>query len=79
MMYNMPQIFATRDYLCRVAVAPINVCKDLCIFSTKIVCDKDVYDLAVILMIQNNLTMPKEPSAAVELYTTLRTEFLNIL
>lgn len=72
-MYHVPQVYNASDYLCKVTTEEIEVCKQECIFSDEEpICDEDVFELANLLMTENNLTMTDDPFMAVDLYVTLR-------
>lgn len=78
-MYHMPQVYGTKDYLYPAREEDINICKELCTFPENVPCDKDVYELCVIIMTENGLSVAQEPNNAIDLYVTLREKVLEIL
>lgn len=79
-MYHIPEVYGTKDYLNCVLKEDIDTCKPFCYFINKnIPCDKDVYNLAVLIMGDHNVTLPVNSAEAVELYRFLRRELLLIL
>lgn len=78
-MYHIPQIYDTYDYLQELANEDIDVFNPRGLFADNIPCDRDVYDLCNIIMNENAMFMTSEPFATVELYTILRQQLLNIL
>ncbi|XP_038133904.1 uncharacterized protein LOC119778637 [Cyprinodon tularosa] len=71
-MYALPQLYGTRDFLSLVEDEHIQLCKDECVFRQLIPCDPDVYGLCNILMSESHLTLPRDPYQAVNLYRHLR-------
>lgn len=78
MMFNMPEIYGTRDYLCTLPADSLNVVKDLCLFQN-LPCDREVCELALILMNENGLSIPKDHLNAVDTYIILRSKMLEHL
>jgi hypothetical protein len=76
MMYNTPAEFGAHDYLMPVDPGKIAACKTETIPKGPYPCDQIVFDLACLLMEENNLQMPKDANAAINLYMTLRQLFL---
>ncbi|KAB0795826.1 hypothetical protein PPYR_04655 [Photinus pyralis] len=78
-MYHMPEIYQSRDYLCKVSIEHINLCREFCAVIDEKPCDSDVYELSAILMAENQLALPENPYDAVDLYIILRDMLLNVL
>lgn len=79
-MYYLPEIYVTRDYLVPISGDIISHLQDLPLVTPNTVpCDEDVYNLGVVIMIENNITMPKTVETAVDLYFMLRAEMLNLI
>lgn len=71
-MYALPQLYGSRDFLTPVEDEYLQLCKDECVFRRAILCDSDVYQLCNILMAESHLTLPRDPYQAVNLYGHLR-------
>lgn len=71
-MYALPELYRTRDFLSSVEDEHVQLCKDECIFRLAIPCDQDVYNLCNIFMVESHLTLPNDPYQAVNLYMHLR-------
>ncbi|KAK5647929.1 hypothetical protein RI129_002821 [Pyrocoelia pectoralis] len=78
-MYHMPQLFGTKNYLCQLPRQPVDMFDEHCTFFNNIPCDEDVYQLAAIVMDEERLTIAKEPSSAIHLYLNLRSKMLNMI
>lgn len=77
-MFHLPEVYGTRDYMCRLSSASIKALEDLCLFSN-LPCDSEVCDLAVILMNENQLTVPTDCMSAVNTYITLRSKMMSVI
>ncbi|KAJ4927905.1 hypothetical protein JOQ06_015706 [Pogonophryne albipinna] len=71
-MYAVPDLYRTRDYLSPVEDEHVQLCKNECVFRLVIPCDPDVYELCHIFMGESHLTPPTDPYQAVNLYMHLR-------
>ncbi|XP_070411871.1 uncharacterized protein [Nothobranchius furzeri] len=71
-MYALPQLNGTRDFLSPVEDEPLQLCKDECVFRRPIPCDQDVYELCNIFIAESHLTLPSDPYQAMTLYRHLR-------
>jgi hypothetical protein len=71
-MYRLPALYGTRDYLSHVLPDDIAVCMEECLFRELVPCDRDVYDMSILIMHENELDFPQDPDSAVELYLELR-------
>lgn len=76
MMYNTPAIFGTQDYSIPVDQRKIDACIAEVTAKGAYPCDRDVFDLACLLMDEIGLQMPKDATAAINLYLTLRQLFI---
>lgn len=77
-MFDMPSLYGARSYLLHIPDFAIDALSNQCI-STENTCDEDVYDLCKILMVENGYIQQRNPSAAVQLYKSLRGEILTVL
>lgn len=70
-MYEIPSLYDTVNYIIPV---PKFALEELCSECRYLAypCDKDVYDLCKILMIENNLVVSSDPYEITELYINLR-------
>ncbi|KAL3973486.1 ADP-sugar pyrophosphatase / 8-oxo-dGDP phosphatase / ADP-D-ribose pyrophosphorylase [Sarotherodon galilaeus] len=71
-MYTLPELYGTRDFLCPTEEEHVYLCKNECVFQLTKPCDQVVYELCNILMSQSHLTPPTDPYQAVNLYMHLR-------
>ncbi|KAB0795190.1 hypothetical protein PPYR_12029 [Photinus pyralis] len=74
-MYNIPEVYGTKDYLCNLSSADIGDYEEQCLFHN-CPCDDDFYELCVIIMSENGYVMPKTSTDAVDLYLNLRHQLL---
>lgn len=78
-LYQLPVLYDTIDYMCEVDPEDVVICKDECLFREPIPRDRDVYDMCNIIMNENDLEFPQAPDTAVELYLELRRLLNNLL
>ena len=78
-MYRLPALYGSRDYLCEVLPEEVEMCKLQCLFRELVPCDRDVYDMCNILMRENGHEFPKDPDSSVELYLELRRQINNLI
>ncbi|XP_066497496.1 uncharacterized protein [Hoplias malabaricus] len=71
-MYGLPELYGTRDFLHSAEDEDIHTCKTECTFRQSVPCDPDVYDLCNIIMAESQLTLPRDPYQAIDLYIFLR-------
>ncbi|CAG2247008.1 unnamed protein product [Mytilus edulis] len=77
-LYNCPRNEDTLNFLCPVRPEDVEACLEECLFPEDI-CDKNVFDLACIVMRENHLDKPEDPYAATNLYIELRNIFRIIM
>ena len=73
------QISCIIHHLCNVSIADFNVCREEALFRSSIPCDEDVYEMCVIIMRRDQSEPPSNFSEAVELYTHLQQDILQML
>lgn len=78
-MYELPVLYDTRSYLCKLTQAQLDEQKDECEFRSLVICDSDVYDLCCCLLKRLNLTYPTSPTEAVSTYMALKEELNRLL
>ncbi|KAK9977241.1 hypothetical protein ABG768_019062 [Culter alburnus] len=68
LMYNLPELYQSKDYLNPVDAERLDVInhENVCLWKSDIPCDRDFYDLCILVMEENNL----QPSAAATLSGT---------
>ncbi|XP_019737807.1 uncharacterized protein LOC109523234 isoform X1 [Hippocampus comes] len=71
-MYTLPELYGTRDFLSPVDDEQVQLCKSQCVFRLTMPCDPDVFALCAFLMSRSDLMPPKDPYQAVNLYLHLR-------
>jgi hypothetical protein len=78
-MYNLPELYGTVDYISQVSSAEINICKGICTFRQLVPCDQDVYDLCWEIIGNMGYNFPHDPYSAVDLYLNLRHDVTLLL
>ncbi|KAL3977653.1 SLAM family member 8 [Sarotherodon galilaeus] len=78
-MYTLPELYGTRDFLCPTEEEHVEMCKTECVFRLTKPCDPDVYELCNILMTESHLTPPTDPYQAVNLYVHLRENIVALV
>lgn len=78
-MYIIPELYNSRDYLQRTSPNDRLLCAAGCTFRSSIVCDDDVFRLCCSLMAVQNLNVPKDAYEAVDLYMDLRRLLITLL
>lgn len=73
-MYTIPELYDTGDYLCQVSEENRTNCEGDCIHRHDTACDEDVFTLCTHIMAQNNLHVPVDAFMAIDLYISLREE-----
>lgn len=71
-MYTLPELYGTRDFLSPVENEHVQHCKNECVSRQTIPCDPDVYEPCNIFMAESHLTHPTDPYEAVNLCMHLR-------
>ncbi|XP_019729826.1 uncharacterized protein LOC109518449 isoform X2 [Hippocampus comes] len=71
-MYTLPELYGTRDFLSPVDDEQVQLCKSQCVFRLTMPCDPDVFALCAFLMSRSDLMPPKDRYQAVNLYLHLR-------
>ncbi|CAI5653177.1 unnamed protein product [Oreochromis niloticus] len=72
LMYTLPELYGTRDFLCPTEEEHVDLCKNECVFRLTKPCDPVVYELCNILMSESHLTPPTDPYQAVNLHMHIR-------
>ncbi|XP_053407984.1 uncharacterized protein LOC128559679 [Mercenaria mercenaria] len=78
-LYTVPELCNTRNYLCIKSEDEIDICNDLVEHRTTVPCDVDVYNWCINFMSENNLYLTLEPNDAFNLYLTLRRSIHQII
>lgn len=78
-MYTVPELYDTEDYLCDVSEQDIISCEEDCLHRSDIACDEDVHTLCTYIMAENNLTVSVDAYMAIDLYLTLREKLVRFL
>lgn len=78
-MYLAPNIYGTHSYLQNVEEAEIEICQEECEFREEYPCNRDVYELAHILIEEELREMPTDAHEAIRLYHYLRSKILEAL
>lgn len=78
-MFNLPHLWNSESYLFDVQEEDISVCKDECLFVSKLICNETVFELCHILIEENNLVVTNDVYDAVNLYIELKIFFDRML
>ncbi|KAK9978814.1 hypothetical protein ABG768_020552 [Culter alburnus] len=78
-MYGLPELYLTRDFLTSADTESIQFCKNECTFRRPIPCDPDVNELCNTIISESHLSLPKDPYQAVNLYMHLRDVIRSLL
>ncbi|KAB0804068.1 hypothetical protein PPYR_01038 [Photinus pyralis] len=78
-LYHMPQIYDTTDNICHIPINEISNFDEFCAFPSNCPCDRDVYELSVILMIENDLHLARNAHDATDLYLYLRAKIVDLM
>ena len=79
-LYMLPEMHGTRDFICEVRQQDAIQCKQTCRFRGATPCeDNDIYQLCLALMNENGLTLPRDAYSAVDLYLVLRREIIDMI
>ena len=71
-MYNLPSLFQTQDYLCPVSDNEVTACAEECLFRESIPCEHDMYELCTITARELGLHHPLHTGEALDTYVQLR-------
>lgn len=78
-MYNLPELYGTENFIGKLNDETITShCESECWFLTE-PCDKDVFELCIIIMEEMGLVKAQNPYEAVNLYIKLRNNILLLL
>ncbi|KAG5880860.1 hypothetical protein JTB14_034269 [Gonioctena quinquepunctata] len=72
-MFELPELYGTRDYLFPISQDDIPICKEECKY-IEYPCDEDVHDLCKIIIQEKSLSLQNDSFKCVELYLALREE-----
>ena len=71
-LFKLPALCGTEDYLTDVSPEDMNSCKEVCTFRELVSCDKDIHDLCTLLTAENDLHPPRDPKEGLTLYRMLK-------
>ncbi|ROJ26374.1 hypothetical protein DPX16_12536 [Anabarilius grahami] len=66
-MYTLPELYDTEDYICHILVEDCATCEDQCIHRSDVACDEDIFTLCAHIMAQHHLRLPKDMYTALDL------------
>ncbi|KAK9969978.1 hypothetical protein ABG768_028119 [Culter alburnus] len=74
LMYNLPELYQSKDYLNPVDAERLDVIihENVCLWKSDIPCDRDFYDLCILVMEENNLQPSAAATEALRLYKNIR-------
>lgn len=74
LMYNVPELYLSQDYLHPVDYERVEVIlqEDVCLWKSDISCDADLHELCLLVMEDNNLVFAHDISGTIRLYRDLR-------
>ena len=79
MLYTCPHLNGARDYLCDTTDVRIDACITQCVFPGPKPCDETIFDICMVIMMEEGLRPPTSAEDAVILYQELRRHILNEL
>ena len=79
MLYTCPHLNGARDYLCDTTHVRIDACITQCVFPGPKQCDETIFDLIMVIMMEEGLRPPTSGEDAVILYQEIRRDILNEL
>ena len=71
-MYEVPALYGTQDFLRHISPADIQACKKESLFRSTVPCDTDIYKWCTKVMKTQNLAFPKTHFDSIRLYFGLR-------
>ena len=71
-MYTVPGLFGTHDYLENVREEDVTVCEHECSYRSLYPCDLDVYDICLLIMGQQDIALPRTPYDGIDLFIQLK-------
>ncbi|KAK6494193.1 hypothetical protein HHUSO_G679 [Huso huso] len=78
-MYTLPHLYGVADHLCPSSRDDILNCEEECLTRRNYPCDKTVFELCSLLMVERGLDPPGDIDQATHLYITLKEEIWNLL
>ncbi|KAK1168043.1 hypothetical protein AOXY_G10881 [Acipenser oxyrinchus oxyrinchus] len=78
-MYSVPELYDTQDYLCGITPHGVNACKEDCTFRSTFACDEDVFRLCTLIVAERNLDIANEAYKALDLYQELKQVLSTLL
>jgi hypothetical protein len=78
-MYNIPSLFNTSNYLQLTSEQKINACAEECLFRKGATCDEQISELCCIYMEENGWRYPVDVDEGITLYRNLRRSLITDL
>lgn len=79
-MYNMPEIYGTRNYMLPITENKLEIARQDCLFlDENVPCDEDVFELCEILLNEDGRLHPEDPYEAADTYLYLRNQLIDLL
>lgn len=78
-MHAVSSILNSRDYTCQLNAEDMRACRENATFKSVIPCNKDIYDLCIILMRESSIMPPNDATSVSTLYMHLRTIIKSLL
>ncbi|XP_038045246.1 uncharacterized protein LOC119719823 [Patiria miniata] len=72
LMFQLPEVYGTRDHLKPVEQERIDLCREECNFKDRFPCDRELFEYCCQSLITNGWEDPRNPEAAMNLYINLR-------
>lgn len=76
-MYSLPELYSSTDYLIPTTDERLQICNDECTFRGRLLCNADFFEWCLLYMEENAWRAPEDITSAVELYTNLRMAMHN--
>lgn len=71
-LYAMPELFSTRNYMMAVDQGDVAICKTNCVFRGESPCDSEMFELLITYMVEYGFSPPTTPQEGIDLYYALR-------
>ena len=78
-MFMLPSLYGSDDYINRVSLNDLSVCRNISVYRSSVACDSDVFKLCTLLQAHHGLNFPKDGYEACTLYVKLKELILNTL
>jgi hypothetical protein len=71
-MHGIPELYNTRDCICPVDRERLDICRNECTYKSDYPCDRDLFELCLLYINEQNWEVSTDPYAMTDLYMLLR-------